>query len=166
METAGSSSNSSSSNSSQDGTAIASSGGRTRSHSIDERIAVSARLKSSGPFTAEELAPLSVTMSDFMNAVKKVQPSAKREGFATTPDVTWNDIGALGDVRADLEFSIMQPIRNPERFEAVGLQVPAGVLLYGPPGCGKTMLAKAIAHESGANFISVKGKCVVVVLRW
>jgi SpoVK/Ycf46/Vps4 family AAA+-type ATPase len=133
------------------------SSGRARSHSIDERIAVSARLKSSGPFTEAELAPLSVTMEDFMNAVKKVQPSAKREGFATTPDVTWDDIGALGDVRADLEFSIMQPIRNPERFEAVGLQVPAGVLLYGPPGCGKTMLAKAIAHESGANFISVKG---------
>jgi ribosome biogenesis ATPase len=96
-------------------------------------------------------------MDDFLNAVKKVQPSAKREGFATAPNVTWDDIGALSEVRDDLEFSIMQPIRHPERFEAVGLQVPAGVLLYGPPGCGKTMLAKAIAHESGANFISVKG---------
>jgi ribosome biogenesis ATPase len=132
-------------------------GGRARSHSLDERTRVSARLKDSGPLTADELSHLSVTMNDFLAAVKKVQPSAKREGFATAPDVTWDDIGALSEVRDDLEFSIMQPIRNPERFEAVGLQVPAGVLLYGPPGCGKTMLAKAIAHESGANFISVKG---------
>ena len=116
--------------------------GRARAHSLDERTRVSARLKSSGPLTAAELAPLAVTMDDFLNAVKKVQPSAKREGFATAPDVTWDDIGALSEVRDDLEFSIMQPIRNPERFEAVGLQVPAGVLLYGPPGCGKTMLAK------------------------
>ena len=132
-------------------------GGRARAHSLDERTRVSNRLKSSGPLTPDELAPLAVTMDDFLNAVKKVQPSAKREGFATAPNVTWDDIGALSEVRDDLEFSIMQPIRHPERFEAVGLQVPAGVLLYGPPGCGKTMLAKAIAHESGANFISVKG---------
>ena len=111
------------------------------------------------PFTEEQLQAkdLCVTMSDFVKAVKKVQPSAKREGFATAPNVTWADVGALEGVRDDLELSIMQPIRHPERFEAVGLQVPAGVLLYGPPGCGKTLLAKAIAHESGANFISVKG---------
>jgi ribosome biogenesis ATPase len=130
---------------------------RVRAHSLDERARVSARLKDLGPLTADQLAPLAVTMGDFLKAVKKVQPSAKREGFATIPNVTWDDIGALKGVRDDLEFSILQPIRNPERFEEVGLQVPAGVLLYGPPGCGKTMLAKAIAHESGANFISVKG---------
>ena len=130
---------------------------RDRSHSLDERTRVSHRLKNSGPLTKDELSVLSVTMDDFLAAVKKVQPSAKREGFATAPNVTFDDIGALQEVRDDLEFSIMQPIKNPERFEAVGLQVPAGVLLYGPPGCGKTMLAKAIAHESGANFISVKG---------
>ena len=92
-----------------------------------------------------------------MKAVKKVQPSAKREGFATVPNVTWKDIGALQNVRAELKMSILEPIRDPERFEAVGLSIPAGVLLFGPPGCGKTLLAKAIANESGANFISVKG---------
>eukprot|EP00949_MAST-11_sp_MAST-11-sp1_P003703 g3703.t1 len=132
---------------------------RPRSGSLDRRSAVSAALSAVEPFTEEQLQAkdLCVTMSDFVKAVKKVQPSAKREGFATAPNVTWADVGALEGVRDDLELSIMQPIRHPERFEAVGLQVPAGVLLYGPPGCGKTLLAKAIAHESGANFISVKG---------
>eukprot|EP00935_MAST-01C_sp_MAST-1C-sp1_P000043 g43.t1 len=103
------------------------------------------------------LAPLCLTMGDFLEAVSKVQPSAKREGFATTPDVSFADIGALGSVRAQLELSIVQPISHPERFERLGLTMPAGVLLHGPPGCGKTLLAKAIARESGANFISIKG---------
>ena len=109
------------------------------------------------PFTADQLEPLSVTMDDFLSAVSKVQPSSKREGFATIPDVTWNDVGALSQVREDLKLSILHPILHPERFEQLGLNMPAGVLLYGPPGCGKTLLAKAIANESGANFISVKG---------
>ncbi|KDO20878.1 hypothetical protein SPRG_14110 [Saprolegnia parasitica CBS 223.65] len=114
-------------------------------------------IRSVAPFTPEELEPLSVNMDDFLQAVPKVQPSSKREGFATIPDVTWNDVGALVEVRAELVLSILHPLQHPERFEALGLKMPAGVLLYGPPGCGKTMLAKAIANESGANFISVKG---------
>ncbi|KAL7690183.1 putative AAA+ ATPase domain, ATPase, AAA-type, core, AAA ATPase, AAA+ lid domain-containing protein [Plasmopara halstedii] len=109
------------------------------------------------PFTEAQLAPLSITMSDFETAIPKVQPSSKREGFATIPDVTWDDIGALDEVREELALAILQPIAHPERFAALGLSMPAGVLLYGPPGCGKTLLAKAIAHESGANFISIKG---------
>lgn len=109
------------------------------------------------PFTPSQLAPLSITMDDFLAAVSKVQPSSKREGFATIPDVSWADIGALGPVRDELVLSILHPIQNPDRFEALGLKMPAGVLLYGPPGCGKTLLAKAIANESGANFISIKG---------
>ncbi|KAL3657476.1 hypothetical protein V7S43_017615 [Phytophthora oleae] len=109
------------------------------------------------PFTEAQLAPLSITMADFEAAIPKVQPSSKREGFATIPDVTWDDIGALNEVRDELSLAILQPIAHPERFAALGLSMPAGVLLYGPPGCGKTLLAKAIAHESGANFISIKG---------
>ncbi|KAL4109820.1 hypothetical protein PRIC1_001515 [Phytophthora ramorum] len=109
------------------------------------------------PFTEAQLAPLSITMADFEAAIPKVQPSSKREGFATIPDVTWDDIGALTEVRDELSLAILQPIAHPERFAALGLSMPAGVLLYGPPGCGKTLLAKAIAHESGANFISIKG---------
>ena len=109
------------------------------------------------PLTSEQLQPLYVTMSDFLLAIPHVQPSAKREGFATVPDVSWGDIGALASIREELTLSVLEPISHPERFEALGLCLPAGVLLYGPPGCGKTLLAKAIAKESGANFISVKG---------
>jgi len=109
------------------------------------------------PLTANELEPLYITMSDFLSAIPNVQPSSKREGFATVPDVSWENIGALQSVRQELTLSVLEPITNPEHFDALGLPLPAGVLLYGPPGCGKTLLAKAIANESGANFISVKG---------
>ncbi|EFJ46428.1 hypothetical protein VOLCADRAFT_105558 [Volvox carteri f. nagariensis] len=110
-----------------------------------------------GPLGPEELAGLAITMADFETALPKVQPSVRREGFTTTPDVTWDDVGALAEVREELSFAITEPIRNPERFEALGLPAATGVLLYGPPGCGKTLVAKAVANESGANFISIKG---------
>jgi ribosome biogenesis ATPase len=109
------------------------------------------------PLSEAQLAGLSISMADFEVAVKVVQPSAKREGFATIPDVSWNDIGALDELRDELNMSIFQPIRNPEQYRAIGLTVPAGVLLFGPPGCGKTLVAKAIANESGASFLSIKG---------
>ncbi|XP_068597171.1 nuclear valosin-containing protein-like [Brachionichthys hirsutus] len=105
----------------------------------------------------EELAGLSILMSDFRSSLSSVQPSAKREGFATVPDVTWDDVGALQDVREELTMAILAPVRSPEQFRALGLSAPSGVLLAGPPGCGKTLLAKAVANESGLNFISVKG---------
>ncbi|KAJ2493235.1 Ribosome biogenesis ATPase rix7 [Coemansia sp. RSA 2050] len=109
------------------------------------------------PLTPEELAPLAITNADFLQALTKVQPSAKREGFATVPGVTWDDIGALSKVREELRMAVVEPIRNPEVFAQVGITAPAGVLLWGPPGNGKTLLAKAIANESHTNFISVKG---------
>ena len=117
----------------------------------------SAALKARGTLSATELAPLAITMGDFEAGLEKVQPSAKREGFATIPDVEWADVGALGELRAELQMAIVEPIRRPERFEALGLQPSCGVLLYGPPGCGKTLVAKAIANECGASFIAVRG---------
>ena len=71
-----------------------------------------------------------------------VQPSAKREGFATIPGVTWDDVGALADIREELQLAILAPVRHPEHFKALGLSNPPGILLAGPPGCGKTLLAK------------------------
>ncbi|WVW80789.1 hypothetical protein I302_102776 [Kwoniella bestiolae CBS 10118] len=109
------------------------------------------------PLTSSELSTLHLTSEDFKKALKVVQPSSKREGFATIPDVTWNDIGALTTIRDELHMAIVQPIRHPELFSVVGIDAPSGVLLWGPPGCGKTLLAKAVANESRANFISVKG---------
>ncbi|KAG2064020.1 AAA-domain-containing protein [Suillus decipiens] len=109
------------------------------------------------PLTSAQLAPLCITSDDFYAALREVQPSSKREGFATVPDVTWADIGALHRTREELHMAIVQPIRRPELFSAVGIEAACGVLLWGPPGCGKTLLAKAVANESRANFISVKG---------
>ncbi|KAJ1915691.1 Ribosome biogenesis ATPase rix7 [Tieghemiomyces parasiticus] len=109
------------------------------------------------PLTEEELAPLAISAADFDEALGKVQPSSKREGFATVPDVTWEDIGALMRVRDELRMAVVEPIRHPDYFARVGITAPAGVLLWGPPGCGKTLLAKAVANESHTNFISVKG---------
>ncbi|KAF4803553.1 Nuclear valosin-containing protein-like protein [Turdus rufiventris] len=114
-------------------------------------------LKEQAPLPEEQLQKLCIEMNDFIVALSSVQPSAKREGFVTIPDVTWADIGALQDVREELTMAILAPVRNPEQFKALGLTSPAGVLLAGPPGCGKTLLAKAVANESGLNFISVKG---------
>ncbi|KAG0304151.1 hypothetical protein BGZ98_005874 [Dissophora globulifera] len=109
------------------------------------------------PLTPEQLEPLVITNDDFLMALTKVQPSAKREGFATVPDVSWDKIGALQYVRDELRMAVVEPIKYPTLFTSVGIQTPAGVLLWGPPGCGKTLLAKAVASESRTNFISVKG---------
>lgn len=111
----------------------------------------------SGPLTPAQLSPLFITAADFRGALAHVQPSSKREGFATVPDVSWSDVGALQATREELHMAIVQPIRRPELFRQVGIDAPCGVLLWGPPGCGKTLLAKAVANESRANFISVKG---------
>lgn len=106
---------------------------------------------------SENDAVVCITIDDFHSALPKIQPSAKREGFATIPETTWAQIGALRAVREELLTAIVEPIRSPEKYERVGITAPTGVLLWGPPGCGKTLLAKAVANESRANFISVKG---------
>lgn len=101
--------------------------------------------------------PIKISNDDFFTVLPKIQPSLKREGFATVPDTTWKDIGALRDIRKQLEAAVVDPILYPERYARVGITAPSGVLLWGPPGCGKTLLAKAVANESKANFISIKG---------
>lgn len=114
-------------------------------------------LDHSNPLPDDELDSLCIQRSDFLESLKTVQPSAKREGFITVPDVTWDDIGSLGDIREELKLAILAPVRFPQRLKMLGLTSPSGVLLCGPPGCGKTLLAKAVANEAGINFISVKG---------
>uniref|UniRef100_V5ET01 AAA+ ATPase domain-containing protein n=1 Tax=Kalmanozyma brasiliensis (strain GHG001) TaxID=1365824 RepID=V5ET01_KALBG len=109
------------------------------------------------PLTDAQLEPLAITNADFLVALPSLQPSSKREGFATVPDVSWADVGALHSTRDELAMAIVEPIKRPELFRSVGVSASSGVLLWGPPGCGKTLLAKAVANESRANFISVKG---------
>lgn len=103
------------------------------------------------------LAGFCVEEDDIKEALTRVQPSAMREGFTTIPNVTWDDVGALEEAREELKTSILQPICNPKLHRRFGLDHPTGICLCGPPGCGKTLIAKAIASESGANFISIKG---------
>ncbi|KAK7920356.1 hypothetical protein PG985_008378 [Apiospora marii] len=98
-----------------------------------------------------------VTQQHLLDAITRVQPSAKREGFSTIPDTTWDQVGALKAVQKELSLAIIRPIDTPELFSKVGWRSPSGVLLWGPPGCGKTLLAKAVANEAKANFISIKG---------
>src|ERR671938_392094 len=110
----------------------------------------------------EKLAPevlnkLIVTQNDFDHAIRDVTPSAMREVFLELPDVKWQDIGGLDGVKRELQEAIEWPMRYPNLYKELGHLIPKGILLHGPPGTGKTMLAKAVATESEANFISVKG---------
>lgn len=106
---------------------------------------------------AEVLSSLAVTMDNFRWALGKSSPSALRETVVEVPNVTWNDIGGLENVKKELQEMIQYPVEYPEKFLKFGMTPSRGVLFYGPPGCGKTLLAKAIANECQANFISIKG---------
>lgn len=100
---------------------------------------------------------LIVTMDDFQNALKEVMPSALREVYLETPDVKWTDVGGLENVKRELQEAVEWPMRYPDLYKKLGHVMPKGILLYGPSGTGKTLLAKAVATESEANFISVRG---------
>lgn len=106
---------------------------------------------------AEVLNSLAVTMENFRFALSKNSPSALRETVVETPNVDWTDIGGLENVKQELQELVQYPVEHPEKYLKFGMQPSRGVLFYGPPGCGKTLLAKAIAHECQANFISIKG---------
>ncbi|MEM7821648.1 MAG: CDC48 family AAA ATPase [Candidatus Aenigmatarchaeota archaeon] len=105
----------------------------------------------------EIMEKLVVKKEDFENALRIVEPSAMREVLVEVPKVRWDDIGGLEKVKQSLKEMVEWPLKMPETFERLGIEPPKGILLYGPPGCGKTLLVKAVANESGANFISVKG---------
>jgi transitional endoplasmic reticulum ATPase len=105
----------------------------------------------------ETLDKLIITQSDFNQAIKDVMPSAMREVFLESPDIKWEDIGGLEGVKRELQEAVEWPLRYPDLYAKIGHTVPKGILLHGPSGTGKTMLAKAVATESEANFISVKG---------
>ena len=105
----------------------------------------------------KDLDSMYITIPDFLTALLEIRPICARAGFATAPDVTWADIGALGSLKVEMQKAIVQPIKELESVSSMGITAPAGVLLCGPHGCGKTMLAKAIANEIGANFILVRG---------
>jgi len=106
---------------------------------------------------AEVLESMAVTQDHFRTALGTSNPSALRETVVEVPNVTWDDIGGLEDVKRELRETVQYPVEHPEKFLKFGMQPSKGVLFYGPPGCGKTLLAKAIANECQANFISIKG---------
>jgi len=105
----------------------------------------------------EVLEKLIINHEDFMDALKVVRPSAMREVLVETPNVNWEDVGGLDEVKQELKEAVEWPIKYPDSYKRLGIRPSRGILLYGPPGTGKTLLAKAVAKESEANFIQVKG---------
>ncbi|MGD0159025.1 MAG: CDC48 family AAA ATPase [Candidatus Bathyarchaeia archaeon] len=103
------------------------------------------------------LEKMEVTMEDFINAYKEITPTAMREVYIEIPTIHWDEIGGLEEVKQDLQEAVEWPLKSPEIFDRLGIKPPKGILLYGPPGCGKTLLGKAVATESAANFITIKG---------
>ncbi|XP_068181310.1 ATPase family gene 2 protein homolog A [Antennarius striatus] len=100
---------------------------------------------------------VTVTLQDLQWAASVVKPSAMREVAVDVPQVRWSDVGGMQEVKLKLKQAVEWPLRHPEAFARMGIQPPRGVLLYGPPGCSKTMIAKALANESGLNFLAIKG---------
>jgi transitional endoplasmic reticulum ATPase len=110
------------------------------------------------------LEKMEVRIDDFMNAFKEITPTAMREIAVEVPVVHWDEVGGLEEVKEKLKEAVEWPLKNPEVFKRLGIQPPKGILLIGPPGCGKTMLARAVATESESNFISIQGP--EVFSRW
>merc|ERR550537_2059251 len=108
---------------------------------------------------AEVLDAMAVTMEHFRYALQTSNPSALRETCVETPNVTWDDIGGLEAVKRELQETIQYPIEHPDKYKFFGMDPSKGVLFYGSPGCGKTLLAKAIANECASNFISIANEC-------
>ncbi len=106
---------------------------------------------------AELLDKINVTMNDFENSLREVPPSTMREVLVESPNVHWEDVGGMEEIKQELKEAIEWPLKYGEIFEYSGVKPPKGIMIYGPPGTGKTLIAKAVATESEVNFISVKG---------
>jgi transitional endoplasmic reticulum ATPase len=126
-------------------------------HALRRVIPTISSLKEDEPIPKEILEKLKVKKDDFEYALRMVQPSAMREVMIEIPKVKWEEVGGLEDVKQALKEAVEMPLKNPQCFKTLGIRPPRGVLLYGPPGCGKTYVVKALANEAGINFVSVKG---------
>ncbi|MCD6557682.1 MAG: CDC48 family AAA ATPase [Candidatus Aenigmarchaeota archaeon] len=126
-------------------------------HALRRIIPDISNIKEDKSLPKDILEKLVVTQKDMEYALKMVEPSAMREVLIEIPKVKWSDIGGLEEIKKKLKEMIEWPLKYPDSFKRLGIKPPTGVLLYGPPGCGKTLLAKAVANESGVNFISIKG---------
>ena len=123
-------------------------------------IAIKRWLNASGQEQISQLSPtisLKLKLQDIVSAMPLIRPSAMRSIFVETPPVRYSDIGGQASVIQKLKEAVDWPLRHPEVFQRLGVKPPKGVLLYGPPGCSKTILARACACESGVNFVAVKG---------
>jgi len=109
------------------------------------------------PIPSDIIQELKITDDDFMQAINMIEPSAMREVMVEIPNVSWDDVGGLEEIKQELKEAVEWPLKYPKLFEKAGIRPLNGILLFGPPGCGKTLLAKAIATESKSNFISIKG---------
>jgi transitional endoplasmic reticulum ATPase len=109
------------------------------------------------PVPSEIIQELKINDKDFMQAINMIEPSAMREVMIEIPNVSWDDVGGLEEIKSELKEAVEWPLKYPKLFEKAGIRPLNGILLFGPPGCGKTLLAKAIATESQSNFISIKG---------
>jgi len=121
------------------------------------RILPEIKWKDEEQLPREVMEKLVVTWDDFESALMFVEPSAMREVLVEVPKVHWEDVGGLENIKQSLKEMVEWPLKNPDSFKRVGIKPPKGIMLYGPPGCGKTLMARAVATESGANFISIKG---------
>ncbi len=121
------------------------------------RILPRINLDEDQPLPADVIESLEVTAEDFEESLRRAEPSALREVYLEIPKVSWDDVGGLQEVEAELREAVEWPLKYPAKFEKVGVQPPKGILLVGPPGGGKTLLAKAVATESEANFIAIRG---------
>ncbi|MFH2028491.1 MAG: CDC48 family AAA ATPase [Nanoarchaeota archaeon] len=124
---------------------------------VIRRVLPDLKLKEEGTIPQELLEKLLITQKDFKEALKVVRPSALREVLIERPNVKWADVGGLDNVKQELIEAVEWPLKHPQSFTRMGVKPPKGILIYGAPGTGKTLLAKAVANEAEANFISIKG---------